>query len=173
MDWKQNNDSASHLWTSWSPRRFVICHVSPLSGCKPGWEISNPCFLTSSMYLENSMDMILIKMNTSWAERKQCKYLMLTSLHWNARHLDPHPRWKCNHIWQQHRDAEIALHTTLNKQFKCIIKILQSNIPLRRAMEKYWRIILAITYHLVCFMTLTWMALLDHSNSSHSVVRPS
>jgi hypothetical protein len=28
-------------------------------------------------------------------------------------------------------------------------------------------------YHLACFLALMWMACFDHSNSSHSVVRPS
>jgi len=31
---------------------FVIAHVVPLSGSKPGCEISKPCFLTSLMYLK-------------------------------------------------------------------------------------------------------------------------
>lgn len=42
----------SHLWTSLSPLLFVICHVNPLFGSKPGWEISKPCFFTNFMYLE-------------------------------------------------------------------------------------------------------------------------
>lgn len=42
----------TYLWTSLSPLLFVICHVSPLLGSRPGWEISNPCFLTSWIYLE-------------------------------------------------------------------------------------------------------------------------
>jgi hypothetical protein len=49
---KNNLGSITHLWTSRSPRRLVICHVRPLSGSKPGWEISSPCFLTSLMYLK-------------------------------------------------------------------------------------------------------------------------
>lgn len=42
------------MWTSLSPLLFVICHVRPLSGSKPGCEISNPCFFTNSMYLEQN-----------------------------------------------------------------------------------------------------------------------
>lgn len=44
--------SATYLWTSLLPLRFVICHVNPLFGSKPGCEISKPCFLTSFMYLQ-------------------------------------------------------------------------------------------------------------------------
>lgn len=43
----------TYLWTSLSPLLFVICHVSPLLGSSPGWEISNPCFWTSWIYLEH------------------------------------------------------------------------------------------------------------------------
>jgi hypothetical protein len=44
--------SDTYLWTSTSPRRLVICQVKPRSGSRPGCEISRPCFLTSSMYLQ-------------------------------------------------------------------------------------------------------------------------
>lgn len=46
------NFNHSYLWTSRSPLLFVICHVSPLLGSKPGCEISNPCFLTNFKYLQ-------------------------------------------------------------------------------------------------------------------------
>lgn len=56
---------ASYLWTSRSPLLFVICHVNPLFGSKPGWEISRPCFFTSFMYLykDNQDDYKQIKWN--------------------------------------------------------------------------------------------------------------
>lgn len=41
----------TYLWTSTSPRRFVICQVRPRSGSSPGCDISRPYFLTSSRYL--------------------------------------------------------------------------------------------------------------------------
>ena len=46
----------SYLWTSRSPLLFVICHVNPLLGSKPGCEISKPYFLTSLIYLELEND---------------------------------------------------------------------------------------------------------------------
>lgn len=50
--WRSNNKCrSSHLWTSLPSLFLVICHVKPLFGSKPGWEISNPCFLTSLIYL--------------------------------------------------------------------------------------------------------------------------
>lgn len=53
----------AYLWTSLSPLLFVICHVNPLLGSRPGWEISKPCFFTNSIYLEDHW-----KQNT-----KKCK----------------------------------------------------------------------------------------------------
>ncbi|WVZ07905.1 hypothetical protein V8G54_021251 [Vigna mungo] len=46
----------SYLWTSRSPLLFVICHVKPLLGSKPGCEISKPCFLTSFKYLHKKQE---------------------------------------------------------------------------------------------------------------------
>lgn len=40
-----------YLWTSLSPLLFVICHVNPLFGSKPGCDISSPCFFTNLIYL--------------------------------------------------------------------------------------------------------------------------
>lgn len=42
----------SYLWTSRPSLFFVICHVNPLVGSKPGCEISKPCFLTNFIYLD-------------------------------------------------------------------------------------------------------------------------
>ena len=58
----QNLFVKSYLWTSRSPLLFVICHVNPLFGSKPGWEISRPCFFTSFMYLKNIIKMMSLQM---------------------------------------------------------------------------------------------------------------
>lgn len=54
----------SYLWTSRSPLLFVICHVNPLLGSKPGCEISKPYFLTSLIYLEMENDINSVGLNT-------------------------------------------------------------------------------------------------------------
>lgn len=40
------------MWTWRSPLLLVICHVNPLSGSRPGCEISSLYFFTSLMYLQ-------------------------------------------------------------------------------------------------------------------------
>ena len=44
----------TYIWTWRSPLLLVICHVNPLSGSKPGCEISSLYFLTCLMYLQSN-----------------------------------------------------------------------------------------------------------------------
>lgn len=67
----------TYLWTSRSPLLFVISHVSPLSGSRPGCEISNPYFFTNSRYLVWNINSTDIK--------ERCCGLKLRSQPWLTR----------------------------------------------------------------------------------------
>lgn len=112
----------TYMWTSLSPLLFVICHVSPLLGSRPGCEISNLCFLTSWMNLQCYERWKMLKENNNKrtiSKQNQIKYILsridLTFQHWNAQLQDLHPKWKCNHKLLRYQDAKISLHTTFKQ----------------------------------------------------------
>ena len=95
-----------YLCTSPSPLLFVISHVVPLLGSKPGCEISKPCFFTSFMYLKKDNKVIGASNPTIFnLLLKKCttKGLLFSIKMFNSKVLIPYKYvivW-CNNTWMQ------------------------------------------------------------------------
>lgn len=112
----------TYLWTSTSPRCFVIAQVVPRLPSRDGCETSRPCFLTSSMYLQCQATHLLhskcLHISHSHWEGNRVNQVVYgsicdsTSPHWNASNQDPHPKWRCTHTAPLGRGAKSAWQTT-------------------------------------------------------------